>query len=314
MPQTHAESSQPPSLVVPDSQYPWWITGAPAWARPYLLLARLDRPIGTWLLLLPCWWGTALGALYEGDGLPNFWHMTLFALGALIMRSAGCAFNDLVDKDLDAKVARTRIRPVASGQISRTHAFVFAAALSLLGLLVLVQFNALTIWLGVFSVAIVAAYPFMKRITHWPQAWLGLAFNYGALLGFTAASNTLTWPALWLYLAGLAWTLGYDTIYACQDVEDDALVGVKSTARLFGPDVALLVSRFFAVQMLLLVSALWTAGAPLMWSALLCAPAALLLAQQTRSLRAPQPDYLALFRGHRSIGFIVFAIICILSL
>ncbi|MEO0410875.1 MAG: 4-hydroxybenzoate octaprenyltransferase [Pseudomonadota bacterium] len=313
MPETPDPATAPTEeLSVPDSQYPWWITNAPAAWQPYLLLARLDRPIGTWLLLLPCWWGAALGALYDGDGLPDIWHMFLFAIGALIMRSAGCAFNDLVDKDLDAQVARTRARPVAAGLISRAQAFTFSSLLSLIGLLVLVQFNALTIWLGVGSVLVVAGYPFMKRITHWPQAWLGLAFNYGALLGFTAATDAIAWPMILLYLSGLVWTLGYDTIYACQDAEDDALVGVKSTAQLFGADVPLWIGRFFALQIVLLVAALLWSGAGLLWTVFLCAPAALMFQRQVQTLKRPNADHLALFRQHRGIGLFIFAVLCIL--
>lgn len=276
-----------------------------------MLLARLDRPIGTWLLLLPCWWGAALGAVAQSQALPNLWHMALFGAGALIMRSAGCAFNDMVDKDIDAQVARTRARPVASGQISRTRAGLFTAALCLLGLAILLQFNALTIGLGAASLILVAAYPFMKRITWWPQAWLGLTFNWGALLGYTAATGALHWPALLLYGAGIAWTLGYDTIYACQDIEDDALVGVRSTARLFDMNIALWVRRFFAVTVLALLASLIGAGGQWMMNAILCSPIALLFARQSRMLVKPNPDYLHLFRAHRSIGLGIFAVFCI---
>ncbi|MEM9880548.1 MAG: 4-hydroxybenzoate octaprenyltransferase [Pseudomonadota bacterium] len=289
-----------------DTQYPWWITHAPDRARPYLLLARLDRPIGTWLLLLPCWWGAAVGAQVEAALLPNLWHMLLFAIGALIMRGAGCAFNDLIDKDIDAQVARTRNRPLASGQLSQAQGLAFVIALSLLGLIILLQFNALTVWLGISSLALVAAYPFMKRITWWPQAWLGLAFNWGALLGYTAATGELGWPMLWLYMAGIFWTLGYDTIYACQDVEDDALVGVRSTARLFGDDVPVWVARFFAASGLyLLISVLLTAT-PVLLSAVLLAVPALMFRGQVQALQGPTPNHLALFRGHRNIGLVIF--------
>lgn len=281
-----------------------------------MLLARLDRPIGTWLLLLPCWWGAALGALADGDGLPNLWHICLFAAGSIIMRGAGCAFNDLVDKDIDAQVERTRQRPLASGLLRRSQAAVFIVALSLLGLLILLQFNALTIWLGVGSLGLVAAYPFMKRITWWPQAWLGLTFNWGALLGYTAATGEMGWPALCLYAAGIAWTLGYDTVYACQDVEDDALVGVRSTARLFADAVPLWVGRFYAFTLLLLLAALIGAGAGPVAAVFLMTFPALYFARQRRALaandRSVKPDYIALFREHRDIGLVIFAVFCLL--
>ncbi|MEM9289780.1 MAG: 4-hydroxybenzoate octaprenyltransferase [Pseudomonadota bacterium] len=314
MTSTHrAQMPTPGSPAPPDSEYPWWVKNAPTWAQPYMLLARLDRPIGTWLLLLPCWWGAALGAMAEGEALPSLWHLTLFAIGALVMRSAGCAFNDIVDKDLDAHVARTRSRPVASGQLSRSQALALSVGLSLIGLVILLQFNTFTLWLGIASVGLVAAYPFMKRITFWPQAWLGLAFNYGALVGYSAATGELAVPALLLYGAGIAWTLGYDTIYACQDVEDDALVGVKSTARLFGAQAPLWVGRFFALQSLLLLAAVLGEGAPVLISAISISCIALYLATQSAALRQPNPDYLALFRQHRGVGVIVFAIICIIN-
>jgi len=289
-----------------DTQYPWWITSSPRWAQPYMLLARLDRPIGTWLLLLPCWWGAALGAHVEGNGWPNLWHMALFALGALIMRSAGCAFNDLVDKDIDAQVERTRHRPIASGQLGRFEAALFVIALSLSGLVILLQFNALTIWVGIGSLGVVAAYPFMKRITWWPQAWLGLAFNWGALVGYTAATGSLGWPMFALYAAGVFWTLGYDTIYACQDVEDDALVGVRSTARLFGDDVAQWVARFFALSVLCLLVSLLLAGAHPLWSLALLALPALMFRAQATALRNPDADFTGLFRANKNIGLVIF--------
>lgn len=295
-----------------DSQYPWWITSAPAWAQPYMLLARLDRPIGTWLLLLPCWWGAALGAMVEGDLLPNIWHMTLFAIGALLMRGAGCAFNDMVDKNIDAQVARTRQRPLASGQLSRLQAACFVVLVSLVGLIILLQFNALSIWLGIGSLTLVAAYPFMKRITWWPQAWLGLTFNWGALLGYTAATNELGWPAIALYAAGIAWTLGYDTIYACQDIEDDALVGVRSTARRLEQDIALWVGRFFALAVLGLLASLLLAGTGLFWALAGLSVPALFFARQQRALKASTPDYLQLFRAHRAIGGWIFLVLCVL--
>lgn len=295
-----------------DTQYPWWITSAPHWAQPYMLLARLDRPIGTWLLLLPCWWGAALGAMAQGGGLPNIWHMMLFAIGAVLMRGAGCAFNDVVDKDIDAQVARTRSRPLASGALSRTQAMTFVVLISLIGLVILLQFKTYSIWLGVGSLALVAAYPFMKRITWWPQAWLGLTFNWGALLGYAAATGNLGWPAIALYGAGIAWTLGYDTIYACQDIEDDALVGVRSTARRLEANIPLWVGRFFALAVLSLLASMVVAGASFFWAFLGVSLPALLFARQRRALSQPEPDYLQLFRAHRNIGLLIFLILCVM--
>ena len=210
---------------------------APAAARPYLRLIRADRPIGVWLLWLPCLWGAAL-AMASGAGAGDWAqfvrHSALFAVGAFVMRGAGCAYNDIVDRDIDAAVARTAGRPLAAGQISLRAAWALLIALCLVGLLVLIQFNRFTILLGLGSLGLVAAYPFMKRITWWPQAWLGLTFNWGALVGFAAAEGGLTPAAGLIYAAGVFWTLGYDTIYAHQDKEDDALVGVKSSARALG--------------------------------------------------------------------------------
>ena len=203
----------------------WTFRLSPARARPYLRLIRIDRPIGTWLLLFPCWWSLSLAAASEGR-LPDWRLALLFAAGAFIMRGAGCTFNDLADRDIDAKVARTAGRPIPSGQVSPRQAGLFLALQLLAGLLILLQLNGFTIWLGLASLALVFSYPFMKRITYWPQAWLGLTFNWGALMGWAAVTGGLGPAALLLYAAGIAWTLGYDTIYAHQDKEDDALIGV----------------------------------------------------------------------------------------
>src|SRR5215510_11976062 len=210
-----------------------WVDGlAPAWARPYLRLARLDRPIGSWLLLMPCWWSVALAAVHARSQV-NVWHLFLFFVGAFAMRGAGCTWNDIVDRDLDAKVERTRSRPIPSGQVSVQAAAGFLVAQALVGLLVLLQFNGFAIATGIASLAVVAIYPFMKRITYWPQIFLGLAFSWGALMGWAAVFGRLDPPAFLLYAGSIAWVMHYDTIYAHQDREDDALVGVKSTARLF---------------------------------------------------------------------------------
>ena len=230
----------------PDIPTESWVDRlAPAAMRPYLRLARLDRPIGTWLLVLPCWWSTALaqtmnpetgmspslGSVLNGQLLTLF---VLFAVGATVMRGAGCTLNDIVDRDFDGRVARTATRPIPSGDVSVRQAIAFLCLQLGLGLVVLLQLNAAAIWLGVASLALVALYPFAKRFTYWPQFVLGLTFNWGALLGWTAVRGQLEWPAVALYVGGLCWTLGYDTIYAHQDKEDDALIGVKSTALRLG--------------------------------------------------------------------------------
>ncbi|MCF4166509.1 4-hydroxybenzoate octaprenyltransferase [Zavarzinia compransoris] len=209
-----------------------WVDRMPPALRPYLRLARADRPIGIWLLMLPCWWSTALAA--PAGGLPDFWLLLLFFVGSAVMRGAGCTLNDIADRDIDARVARTRGRPLPSGAIGVKAAFAFLALQALAGLGVLLSLNSFTIWLGIASLLPVAVYPFMKRITHWPQAMLGIAFNWGALVGWSAVRGDLGWPAVLLYGAGILWTLGYDTIYAHQDKEDDAIVGVKSSALRLG--------------------------------------------------------------------------------
>lgn len=215
----------------------WVDTRAPAWSRPYLRLSRADRPIGTWLLLIPCFWVLGAASLMQGRfTAEHLWIALGCAMGAWLMRGAGCTWNDITDRNFDAAVARTRSRPIPSGQVSVRQAAVWMVAQSLLAFAILVTFYTNAIWLGVASLALVSVYPFAKRFTWWPQIFLGLAFNWGALLAWTAATGTLGWPAVLIYTAGIAWTLFYDTIYAHQDTEDDALIGVKSTARLFGND------------------------------------------------------------------------------
>lgn len=225
----------------------WVDRHAPAAMRPYLRLSRADRPIGTWLLLLPCWWGLALAILV--DGSPRWedaWIALGCAIGAWLMRGAGCTWNDIADRDIDGRVARTRSRPIPSGQVSVRGAVVWMGLQALLAFAVLLTFNQAAIALGILSLLLVTIYPFAKRFTWWPQVFLGLAFNWGALLAWTAHSGALQWPAVVLYLAGISWTLFYDTIYAHQDSEDDALIGVKSTARLFGENTSRWL-RFFLV-------------------------------------------------------------------
>lgn len=212
----------------------WVDRRAPAPLRPYLRLSRADRPIGTWLLLLPCWWGLTLAVAASGMTVFAIWIAVGCAIGAFLMRGAGCTWNDVTDRDIDGSVARTRSRPIPSGQVTVRGALIWMVAQALVSFAILLTFPGAAIALGVLSLLPVAIYPFAKRFTWWPQVFLGLAFNWGALLAWTAQTGALAWPAVWLYLGGIAWTLFYDTIYAYQDVEDDALIGVKSTARRFG--------------------------------------------------------------------------------
>lgn len=290
----------------------WVDRFAPGPSKPYLRLMRADRPIGTWLLLIPCWQGIALAAAIDGADWPRMiWYAALCAVGALVMRGAGCAYNDIVDRDFDAKVARTALRPVASGQISLRAAWIFLVALCLSGLAVLLQFNLYTILLGVSSLALVAAYPFMKRITWWPQAWLGLTFNWGALLGFAALHGALSAPALLIYAAGFFWTLGYDTIYAHQDKEDDALIGVRSSARRLGARTKPALAVFYAATLALFVAA----GALAQFSAFYFAallPALWHLAWQKRTVDIDDPaSCLAVFKSNRDAGLLLLAALLI---
>ena len=220
---------------------------APIAARPYLRLARIDRPIGTWLLLLPGWW--ALSIAPKAGGLPDPFLFLLFGAGAILMRAAGCIINDLFDRKFDSSVARTANRPLASGDISISHACIFLVVLFTLSLLILVQFNRLSVIIGFLSLVLIIPYPLMKRITYWPQAWLGLTFNWGAILGWTAINNEITISTLLLYSAGFFWTLSYDTIYAHQDKIDDLIIGIKSTARLFGNKSRFYIGLFFFISL-----------------------------------------------------------------
>ena len=278
---------------------------APAPLRPYLRLARLDRPIGTWLLLLPCWWAAALAA----DGWPNPWFLLLFAIGAAVMRGAGCTFNDIVDRDIDGRVARTASRPIPSGAVSVPQAVAFLILQALIGLAVLLQFNRFTVVLGIASLAIVAIYPFMKRFTNWPQVVLGLAFNWGALVGWTAVQGRLDPPALVLYAAGIFWTLGYDTIYAHQDKDDDLLIGVKSTALRLGEKTRPWLAAFFTLAVGLIGAAGYVAGLTWpFWTGL--ALAGLHASWQVARVATDDPaDCLAKFKSNRDFGLIVLAAI-----
>ena len=232
---------------LPDAAPANWVDRyAPVVVRPWLRLGRLDRPVGIWLLMLPGWQGIALAGAMAHHG-PDGRLLALFLVGAALMRAAGCAYNDIVDRDIDAKVARTAGRPIPSGQISVRGAWGFLVGCALAALMILLSLPPLAIGLGVGSLGLVAAYPFMKRITWWPQAWLGLTFNWGALMGFAAAEGRLSLPAVLLYASGVAWTLGYDTLYAIQDLEDDALAGVKSSARRLGAAAPRAVAAFYGL-------------------------------------------------------------------
>jgi 4-hydroxybenzoate polyprenyltransferase len=288
-----------------------WVDGlAPAWVRPYLRLARLDRPIGSWLLLLPCWWSVGLAAVAAGaevDPRVAFWHLVLFFVGAFAMRGAGCTWNDIVDRDLDARVERTRSRPIPSGQVTVAAAAAFLVLQALIGLAVLMQFNRFTVYVGLASLGVVAVYPFMKRITYWPQIVLGLAFSWGALMGWPAAFGRLDPPALLLYAGAIAWVIGYDTIYAHQDREDDALVGIKSTALLFGARTKPVLAVSYALAVLLIALAGLSAGAGIAFSLGLLAFAAH-LSWQIRRLDIDDPvNCLVVFKSNRDAGLILFA-------
>jgi 4-hydroxybenzoate polyprenyltransferase len=292
---------------VADSTGNWVDTTAPSWSRPYLRLARLDRPIGSWLLLMPCWWSVTLaaGRAHDLRSLPL--DIALFFLGAFVMRGAGCTWNDITDRDLDAKVERTRSRPIPAGQVSVTQALVFLAAQALIGLAVLLQFNRFTVWTGIASLLIVAIYPVMKRITWWPQIVLGLAFSWGALMGFAAIFGRLDAAAIVLYAGSICWVIGYDTIYAHQDTEDDALIGIKSTARLFAERTRPALVIFYGLAVLLIGVALALAGARFAgWIGL--AAFAAHLAWQVNRLQIHDPaSCLRLFKSNRDAGLLLLA-------
>jgi 4-hydroxybenzoate polyprenyltransferase len=284
-----------------------WVDGvAPAWARPYLRLARLDRPIGSWLLLMPCWWSVGLAAVHARSEV-NVWHLLLFFIGAFAMRGAGCTWNDIVDRDLDSRVERTRSRPIPSGQVTVASAAAFLVLQALVGLAVLLQFNRFTMYVGFASLAVVAIYPFMKRITYWPQIVLGLAFSWGALMGWPATFARLDLPALLLYAGAISWVIGYDTIYAHQDREDDALIGIKSTALLFRERTKPMLALFYALAVALIALAGWSAGAGLLFALGLLAFATH-LAWQIARLDVDDPiNCLVVFKSNRDAGLILFA-------
>ncbi len=293
--------------VLPDAAPANWVDRyAPPAMRPWLKLGRFDRPVGIWLLMLPGWQGIALADAARGHW-PNPLLLIAFAIGAALMRAAGCAYNDIVDRDIDARIARTAGRPIASGQISPKQAAVFILICSLISLFILLTLGLVAIALGVGSLALVAAYPFMKRITWWPQAWLGITFNWGALLGYAAATHTLRLPALLLYAGGICWTLGYDTIYAIQDIEDDALVGVKSSARRLGPRARWGVAAFYIACVILTLGAADLAGLGPLFLPFAGLFALHLSWQASRVDPADPVGALALFRSNRDAGLVLFA-------
>jgi len=296
-------SANPSSSFTDIRRGDWVDRLVPAPLRPYFRLARLDRPIGTWLLLFPCWWSIALAA--PPGGGPSIRLLVLFALGALVMRGAGCTINDMADREFDRKVTRTAGRPIASGAISMPRAFAFLALQLAIGLVILLQLSPLAIALGVASLALIVTYPFMKRVTYWPQAFLGLTFNWGALMGYAAAKDRLDSAPLLLYAAGIAWTLVYDTIYAHQDKEDDALIGVRSTALKFGAATRRWLVPFAVATTLLLAAVIAAAGLGLFaWLALIGVAGH--LAWQIATVDFDNPaDCLAKFRSNRWLGWIL---------
>lgn len=309
---TDTGNTPEPSGQVSDAVRGNWVDHlAPEWTRPYLRLSRADRPIGTWLLLLPCWWGLFLSALSQGRfGWDGAWIFVGCALGAWLMRGAGCTWNDITDRKFDAQVERTRSRPIPSGQVSAKQAAVWMVLQSLVALLILLSFNVNAILLGFASLVPVAIYPFAKRFTYWPQVFLGIAFNWGALLAWTAHSGSLGWPAVLLYLSGLSWTLFYDTIYAHQDKEDDVMIGVKSTALLFGAETPKWMKRFLVVTLLLMLGAILLVAenlSPLGLAIAIGGPWAFgwHMVWQLRKLDIDDSDgLLALFRANRDAGLI----------
>jgi 4-hydroxybenzoate polyprenyltransferase len=290
---------------VADATGNWVDSLAPSYTRPYLRLARLDRPIGSWLLLMPCWWSVGLAGMHN-DRFPSLWHIVLFFIGAFAMRGAGCTWNDLVDRDLDGRVERTRSRPIPSGQVTVAQATMFMVAQALVGFLVLIQFNRFTVATGIASLLVVVVYPFMKRITYWPQIFLGLAFSWGALMGWPAAFGRLDWPAVVLYAGSILWVIGYDTIYAHQDRDDDLLIGIKSTALLFGERTPTMLATFYAGAIVLIAAAGFMAGGGIMFTIGIVAFAAH-LAWQVARLDIDDPAHcLVLFKSNRDAGLILF--------
>ena len=301
-PRPNATGGLPPGTVADAQRGNWVDRFAPDWLKPYARLARWDRPIGFWLLFWPCGFGLGLAAIANPVRGFDVVALLLCLLGAIMMRGAGCTFNDIVDRDFDARVARTRSRPIPSGQVTPWHALLFMLGQSLVGLLVLIQFNMVTIWLGIASLGLVAIYPFMKRITWWPQLYLGLAFSWGALVGWSSQDAGLTLPAVLAYVGSILWVIGYDTIYALQDVEDDALAGVKSTARLFGNRATPAVAGFYAGAVLLWAMAAFMVGAGLPFVLGMGAVVAILVWQVVTLVPADGANALVRFKANHWAG------------
>jgi 4-hydroxybenzoate polyprenyltransferase len=297
----------PASDALPDAPRGNWVDrAAPAAWKPYLKLARFDRPIGAWLLLFPCWWSQTLAEHASGRAFPNVWYLLLFYIGAFVMRGAGCTYNDIVDRHYDASVARTAGRPIPSGQVTVRQAQAFMVALCLVGLLVLVQFNPFTIVLGAASLALIAVYPFSKRFTYWPQLMLGLTFKWGALVGWAAVMGSLALAPFALYAGSVLWTIGYDTIYAHQDKEDDLMVGLKSTALRFGEATPRWLTAFYAGAVVLWGAAGILAGAQLVFL-LALGIAAVQLGWQVATLdMADAGNCLARFKSNQLVGWTLF--------
>lgn len=295
--------------IVPDSERRGFIGALPPRLRPYASLMRLDRPIGSWLLYWPCAWSVALA------GVGNRWELFLWlGLGAFAMRSAGCVYNDIVDRDLDRRVERTRLRPLASRRVPLKSAWLLIGVLCLVGLIVLLELKPAAAIAALVSLAPVAVYPYMKRITWWPQAWLGIVFSWGALVGWPAVTGSLAWTSFILWIGSISWVVGYDTLYAIQDIEDDALVGVKSSARRLGDKAPLGIGISYLLAVLLWSAAIWSVRPD--WLALLSLlPAAVQLAYQV--VRADPADgelALRLFRSNRTTGFLVFLAMLVVGL
>ena len=297
-----------PSTRIADAAAGNWVDRyCPAAVRPYAKLARFDRPIGAWLLLIPCWWGQLLAERAVGHSMPNLWFMALFVVGAFVMRGAGCTWNDIVDRNYDGRVERTALRPIPSGQVSVRQALVFAVGLCLVGLCVLVQFNPFAIVIGISSLALVAIYPFSKRFTYWPQVVLGLTFKWGALVGWAAVTGGLSTAALVLYAGCVLWTIGYDTIYAHQDKEDDAMLGLKSTALRFGSATGRWLTGFYAGAVLAWALAGALAGSGLWFYVGLAAVTAHLAWQVATLDTEDSAGCLARFKSNRDLGFVLSA-------
>jgi 4-hydroxybenzoate polyprenyltransferase len=299
--------SRPAALPVADSTGNWVDRIAPPWSQPFLRLARIDRPIGWWLLLLPCWWSAAMAALAQRAPFPDPWLIALFLIGAIVMRGAGSTWNDILDRKIDAQVERTKNRPIPSGQVSAKAAFVFAIFLSFVGLAVLLQMNRFAILTGASSLLIVAIYPLAKRVISMPQFVLGLAFSWGALMGWAAVFGALDWRPIALYAGTICWVIGYDTIYAHQDRRDDAIIGVKSSARLFGENTKFALMVLYSATIVLIgIAIVYSGGGAL--SLIGLAAFAAHLTWQVVTLDADNPAYcLKLFRANRDAGLLLFA-------